>query len=258
MDIFQKLAEADILDIYDEIAEIPITNEQVIKHCMTVPCKVDLRRCNLVYLVEQKYKDKLSTYKKSKKLKWLKVNIPRLFSNPQAKYLAWQERSQRKYKIEWLTRKAEAIEPLPPLINGSSDSECNSPKVVIINDTQMTAQSNTSADNTFATVIPSQPKSTEILPGFSGLLNASRSLEESFELPPIFSNSVSSTQRNEGDHRRSPSPGIRNKPERYNETPKNTTRLPMIQRQSEGFSSQEDQYTLFNLENMVTSTQEFG
>ena len=242
-----------------------ISNEKVIKHCMTVPCKVDLRRCNLLHSVEQKYKDKLSTYKKSKKLKWLKVNLPRLFSNPEAKYLIWQERLQRKYKIEWLMRKSEAIEPLPPLINGSSDSECSSPEVVVFNnDTRMTdslvAQSNTSADNTLATVIPSQPTSSgEILPGFSGLLNASRSSDESLELPPIFLNSISSTQRNEGEHRGFPSPGIQNKAEeRYNETPKTTTRLFRNQELSEGFSSQEDQYDRFNSESMVTSTQEFG
>lgn len=256
-DIFQKLSDVEFLN-HDEIAELPISDEQVINMCITVPCRVNLRRGNLVNLVERKYKDKLSTYNKSKILKWLKINLPRLLPNPEEKYLRWKERWQRQADIEWMNRKIKAIDQLPPPCEGSQTLETEQNSEIEIADRSRTSGIETSADeNTFDTVIQSQPKSSQQLsPRFSNLLHFSASTVESTVLPPpISSNNVSSSQIIDIESMESPK-SITKQKESLKVINKQNL-FPLIQ-QSEGFSSQEDPYETFNRENFVTSTQEFG
>lgn len=253
-DKFKKLEEVDILDIYDEIAELPIPNDKVIDMCITIPCKVDLRRCNLVYLVEQKYKNKLSNYNQKKVLKWLNRNLPRIFTKPEVKYLHCHESLERRSKIEFIDRKSQVLAQLPSLVcNSSTDS--NSEDCVIVAETNRESIVSQTSDgsNTLNTVIESQPKmSEEIIPGFLGLLEVSASSIQSTELPAVCSNSISSSQVIDGEAVATPLKSI-NPPVH----PRKKTRSSLIQ-QSEGFSSQDDPFSTFNLDNIVTSTQEFG
>ncbi|XP_055918780.1 uncharacterized protein LOC129950877 [Eupeodes corollae] len=262
--VVEQLKQVDFLDIYDEIVEIPITNEQVARMCITMPCKVDLRMGNLVYLVEQKYKAQLSTYKKSKVLKWLTVNLPRLLPNPEAKYLRWHERHQRRVKIDWIQRKAQAIQPLPPPISLTPPSglqEKDASRVSLLRKSQTneidssTPHSNSTAA-TLETVIPSQPKSPQdIMSGFLDLMDASITTVDSDELPTPFINTVTSTQEFDLEPRS-------NKDRHRIEETENPMQKKIHPRrvalqQSDAFSSQE-LYNSFNIDNMVTSTQEFG
>lgn len=243
---FQKLSQADFLG-YDEVAALPISKKQIIKMCITVPCKVNIRRGNLVYLVERKYKDKLSTYKASKVLKWLNINLPRLLPHPEEKYLQWKKNWHEKAKAEWMMRKLQAIDELPPLRTSVSSSESEEN----FEPTRMSGDETNSTEHTFNTVIQSQPINSQgTVSGFSGLLYASKDAIDSVELPPLFSNAVSSSERSLTE--------IDNNLEQGKGKPSQEKANFLLIAQSEEFSPEDDPYARFSLDNIVTSTQEFG
>lgn len=270
----ENLRRVSLLDIYDDIAAIRITPQQLMQWCIEIPCSVDLKRGNVVYSVEQKYKDKLSKYGNTKRLKWLNLNLNTIVPNPEEKLLKWQKRHRENKKHDWILRKLHILDQLVnETLKFQSEDPCashslHSPAEKRMSDhishssrrshrdvdTSCSTSGNTSTES-LQTVIRSQQKSIEdtgIGDGSSliDLQYVSRSSlsSGSGELPSLCVESAPTSEQIE------PQTEAPLKDKRKREAP--THRKPLLPA-SEGPLSQEA-YASFYQDMQVTSTQEFG